>query len=134
MHYALNLHLTCVIKPRFYFAYCEASFDARYIHNFHLTWVKNEPGMATGALPGGASAAAPAVFNVSATSVAAEALSRELPSDPITQVCVVLRLYVCARCVCVLRLCMYLCAQVRKCKGGRAGQVRGPSTSLPLVR
>ena len=26
---------------RFYFAYCEAAFDARYIHNFQITWVKS---------------------------------------------------------------------------------------------
>lgn len=26
---------------RFYFAYCEAGFDARYLHNFHLVWTKD---------------------------------------------------------------------------------------------
>jgi cyclopropane-fatty-acyl-phospholipid synthase len=30
-------------KYRFYFAYCEAGFDARYIHTFQLTWVKDRP-------------------------------------------------------------------------------------------
>lgn len=25
---------------RFYFAYCEAAFDAHYIHNFQITWTK----------------------------------------------------------------------------------------------
>lgn len=25
---------------RFYFAYCEAAFDAKYIHNFQITWQK----------------------------------------------------------------------------------------------
>lgn len=28
-------------KYRFYFAYCEAAFDARYIHTFQVTWVKD---------------------------------------------------------------------------------------------
>ena len=26
---------------RFYFAYCEAAFDARYIHNFQIVWAKS---------------------------------------------------------------------------------------------
>ena len=30
-------------KFRFYFAYCEAAFDARYIHNFHVVITKDEP-------------------------------------------------------------------------------------------
>ena len=44
-------HSTAAITPmrpcsspfgrRFYFAYCEAAFDARYIHNFQITWVKS---------------------------------------------------------------------------------------------
>ncbi|CAG9462248.1 unnamed protein product [Pedinophyceae sp. YPF-701] len=28
-------------KYQFYFAYCEAAFDARYIHNYHMTLVKD---------------------------------------------------------------------------------------------
>lgn len=28
-------------KYRFYFAYCEAAFDARYIHTFQMTWIKD---------------------------------------------------------------------------------------------
>jgi hypothetical protein len=28
-------------KYRFYFAYCEAAFDARYIHTFQVTWIKD---------------------------------------------------------------------------------------------
>ena len=28
---------------RFYFAYCEAAFDAKYIHDFQLTWLKTAP-------------------------------------------------------------------------------------------
>ncbi|KAL4447595.1 hypothetical protein ABPG75_004814 [Micractinium tetrahymenae] len=30
-------------KYRFYFAYCEAAFDARYIHTYQVTWVKDKP-------------------------------------------------------------------------------------------
>ena len=26
---------------RFYFAYCEAAFDAKYIHNFQILWEKS---------------------------------------------------------------------------------------------
>ena len=26
---------------RFYFAYCEAAFDAKYIHDFQMTWLKS---------------------------------------------------------------------------------------------
>lgn len=26
---------------RFYFAYCEAAFDAKYIHDYHILWVKD---------------------------------------------------------------------------------------------
>lgn len=29
-------------KYRFYFAYCEAAFDAKYIHTYQVTWVKDE--------------------------------------------------------------------------------------------
>ena len=28
-------------RCRFYFAYCEAAFDARYIHNFQIVWAKS---------------------------------------------------------------------------------------------
>jgi hypothetical protein len=27
---------------RFYFAYCEGAFDARYIHNFQISWINDE--------------------------------------------------------------------------------------------
>lgn len=30
-------------KYRFYFVYCEAAFDAKYIHTFQMTWVKDSP-------------------------------------------------------------------------------------------
>ena len=29
-------------KYRFYFAYCEGAFDAKYIHTFQVTWVKSQ--------------------------------------------------------------------------------------------
>ncbi|PRW60674.1 cyclopropane-fatty-acyl-phospholipid synthase [Chlorella sorokiniana] len=29
-------------KYRFYFAYCEAAFDAKYIHTYQVTWVKDK--------------------------------------------------------------------------------------------
>ena len=28
-------------KYQFYFAYCEAAFDARYIHDYHVVWAKD---------------------------------------------------------------------------------------------
>lgn len=94
---------------RFYFVYCEAAFDARYIHNFHLTWVKdggsNPGGPAAAGQPGAAAnATATATLTTSSGSAsvpgctslapplasdklwaAAEQLKRELPSDPLTQ-------------------------------------------------
>lgn len=30
-------------KYRFYFAYCEAAFDAQYIHTYQITWAKDKP-------------------------------------------------------------------------------------------
>ena len=31
-----------MLEPcRFYFAYCEAAFDAKYIHNFQILWQKS---------------------------------------------------------------------------------------------
>eukprot|EP00873_Tetraselmis_striata_P000460 jgi/Tetstr1/420724/TSEL_011807.t1 len=44
-------------KYRFYFAYCEAAFDARYIHDFHITWVKDVAMVAPSAGPAAAPAA-----------------------------------------------------------------------------
>lgn len=58
---------------RFYFAYCEAAFDARYIHDFQVTWRKAADGEAT------ASEAAP-------SSAAAALQAVQHPSDPVTQV------------------------------------------------
>lgn len=28
------------VPRRFYFAYCEAAFDAKYIHNYQIRWAK----------------------------------------------------------------------------------------------
>ncbi|KAK9863387.1 hypothetical protein WJX84_002368 [Apatococcus fuscideae] len=39
---ALGYDATFWRKYRFYFAYCEAGFDAHYIHNFQVTWTKTE--------------------------------------------------------------------------------------------
>ncbi len=36
-------------KYRFYFAYCEAAFDARYIHTFQVVWGKDAPATLTAA-------------------------------------------------------------------------------------
>ncbi|KAI8475498.1 MAG: cyclopropane fatty acid synthase [Monoraphidium minutum] len=70
------------LKYQFYFAYCEAAFDAKYIHDYHVTWVKggaDAAGGAAGAAAGGSAAAA------AAGSAALAAVRQELPSDPITQ-------------------------------------------------
>lgn len=42
-------------KYRFYFAYCEAGFDARYIHNFQLVFKKQGAEEGTTIVPGKAS-------------------------------------------------------------------------------
>jgi hypothetical protein len=65
--------MASVLTCRFYFAYCEAAFDARYIHNYQILWVKEAPP----AQPAGA--APPAV--------AADASKRIISSNPVTQVC-----------------------------------------------
>ena len=56
---------------RFYFAYCEAAFDAKYIHDYHILWVKDAA--ATTAL-----ASQPLPSSAALTSS---------PTQPITQVC-----------------------------------------------
>jgi hypothetical protein len=81
------------LKYHFYFAYCEAAFDARYIHDFHVTWVK---GAAAKPLASSTSAMAPTAAAAAATSTApaatvpagalGERLKEQLPSDPVTQV------------------------------------------------
>lgn len=64
---------------RFYFAYCEAAFDARYIHDFQVLFVKGDAGDATAA----AAAAAGATL---AQAVAEPSSSRRSAPDPFTQV------------------------------------------------
>lgn len=76
---ACSLALTDVCAVcRFYFTYCEAAFDARYIHNFQITWTKAaEAGPAEpDTVAGSADAAATAALPPS---------SRD-PPDPVTQV------------------------------------------------
>jgi hypothetical protein len=58
--------------------YCEAAFDGRYIHNFHVTWVKDRE-VAQGAGAQAAAAAGPVSGSLGP-------VKDNLPSDPITQV------------------------------------------------
>jgi hypothetical protein len=78
----------------FYFAYCEAGFDARYLHNFHLTWVKEsgDSYLTTADTPfhapvaaGATAAGVSPLANAWGASSAAAVLQRELPSDPVNQ-------------------------------------------------
>ncbi|KAG2492394.1 hypothetical protein HYH03_009340 [Edaphochlamys debaryana] len=64
-------------KFRFYFVFCEAGFDARYIHNYHLLLVKDANATANAASAAGSAPVLPSP---------ASALMHELPTDPITQV------------------------------------------------
>ena len=59
---------------RFYFAYCEAAFDAKYIHNFQVTWKK------TGETTPLASA------NIESDGETPPSLLSREPADPVTQV------------------------------------------------
>ncbi len=36
-----GIQMRPIMLCRFYFAYCEAAFDAKYIHNYHILWVKD---------------------------------------------------------------------------------------------
>ena len=64
------------VMCRFYFAYCEAAFDERYIHTFQVLWVKGaEPRSGVGA-PAGATLA----------EAVAEPSRRPSSPDPMTQV------------------------------------------------
>ena len=77
-----SLRLTSLELCRFYFAYCEAAFDAKYIHNFQILWEKS---------------AEPPTAPLHLAHSTSEELSKPLgalitpmqaaPSDPITQVC-----------------------------------------------
>ena len=63
---------------RFYFAYCEAAFDAKYLHNFQSLWEKSsEPG---------AAATARAPMGPSELRKQALPSLHSAPSDPTTQV------------------------------------------------
>lgn len=85
----------CSICPAaqydFYFAYCEAAFDAKYIHDFHVTWEKRPAAAAAshaGTVARARAMAAVAVGDVGGSSVAwvKQELQQQLPSDSITQV------------------------------------------------
>ena len=68
---------------RFYFAYCEAAFDAKYIHNYQITWKKD--GLVQTPPAGQASSSGHSV-----TSMLVHG-DRTRPADPVTQVRIVLR-------------------------------------------
>ncbi|GBF87498.1 cyclopropane fatty acid synthase [Raphidocelis subcapitata] len=72
------------LKYQFYFAYCEAAFDAKYIHDYHVTWVK-DGAAAVGAAGPSSSAASGGAAVGGAAAALGEAVRQELPSDPITQ-------------------------------------------------
>ena len=62
----------CLPTCRFYFAYCEAAFDAKYIHNYQILWIKD---------PAAAPPAAPAPAFATANGSGAI-----ISSNPVTQV------------------------------------------------
>jgi hypothetical protein len=64
---------------RFYFAYCEAAFDERYIHTFQVLWVKGAEPRNSMAAPAGATLA----------EAVAEPSRRPSSPDPMTQVLLV---------------------------------------------
>jgi hypothetical protein len=80
------------VQYDFYFAYCEAAFDAKYIHDFHVTWEKRATPTAgssrAGAVAQARAMAAVAVGDVAGNSMAwmKQELQQQLPSDSITQV------------------------------------------------
>jgi hypothetical protein len=75
-------------KYDFYFAYCEAAFDIRYIHDYHVTWRKSEQQEAAGTLAYAHPASAGAVSTVVAAAEAGAGwVKQELPTDSFTQVC-----------------------------------------------
>ena len=63
---------------RFYFAYCEAAFDAKYIHNYQITWKKDGLVQAPPAEQARSS-------GHSVTSMLVHG-DRTRPADPVTQV------------------------------------------------
>jgi hypothetical protein len=74
-------------KYDFYFAYCEAAFDIRYIHDYHVTWLKGEQAQGEG-LSGSlaATGAALPASVVAAAEAGAGWVKQELPTDSFTQV------------------------------------------------
>jgi predicted NAD/FAD-binding protein/cyclopropane fatty-acyl-phospholipid synthase-like methyltransferase len=85
-------------KYHFYFAYCEAAFDARYIHDWHVTWVKEVDAGGEGVagaigeaeVVGGEASALAAVKRANTAqrrraAAAASAAAGLLPEDPWTQ-------------------------------------------------
>ena len=77
-----NPGLAAALTPlwlcRFYFAYCEAAFDARYLHNFQILWEKSsEPD---------AAATSRAPMGPSELPKQAVPPLQPPPSDPTTQV------------------------------------------------
>eukprot|EP00878_Enallax_costatus_P015331 GHUV01016058.1.p1 GENE.GHUV01016058.1~~GHUV01016058.1.p1 ORF type:complete len:614 (+),score=192.40 GHUV01016058.1:388-2229(+) len=77
------------LKYDFYFAYCEAAFDAKYIHDFHVTWTKADASFAVG-VPDGVichgKKSSVDVVHVPGVIDAAGWVKHELPSDSVTQV------------------------------------------------
>jgi hypothetical protein len=63
---------------RFYFAYCEAAFDAKYIHNFQILWSKASAAPALGSDLGERSSGQE-LLKAAVTPAAP-------PADPVTQV------------------------------------------------
>ncbi|KAG2447750.1 hypothetical protein HYH02_007208 [Chlamydomonas schloesseri] len=80
-------------KYKFYFVFCEAAFDARYIHNYHILLVKDGGALVNGHTANGHTATSSSDAVVSANGslgasllpTSAQALVQELPSDPVTQ-------------------------------------------------
>lgn len=74
-------------KYDFYFAYCEAAFDIRYIHDYHVTWRKGEHAEPAGLAAHAQPAAGAAVSTVVAAAEAGAGwVKQELPTDSFTQV------------------------------------------------
>lgn len=77
------------LKYDFYFAYCEAAFDIKYIHDYHVTWKKAgqpEPAAPLGVAQPPAATAAAVSTVVAAAEAGAGWVKQELPTDSVTQV------------------------------------------------
>lgn len=77
------------LKYDFYFAYCEAAFDARYLHVFHITWIKSGAVADAGATDGvtdDSKKHSVDVMHVPGVIDAAGWVKQELPADSATQV------------------------------------------------